>query len=241
MPAGGEEPEVPAGKGEVSPSGKFTPSPPEADAKDAGSPAGEKEPERKTLGEHLVGIGDVTVDTSRRCVSLTAKANQREGVVEYVLVQEKGKVHESLLTTKASPRDLHAALLLIGLKPGPETALDIRVEWQGNGPRQNLPLEELVQLGEDPGKDGDGGDSGTTPAATMPSTRWIFNGSSFTRQGYAADSEGSFISLITDLAATINNPNASRQDDTRHHVRRSVMPPAGVSVTVVFRAAAKQP
>jgi hypothetical protein len=59
----------------------------------------------------------VRLDKKNRRISFTGEVNQRDGLIEYVVVNEKGKTHESLISTKIAPRDIHLALLLIGLDP----------------------------------------------------------------------------------------------------------------------------
>ena len=72
----------------------------------------------KQLGSKLYRVGDVTVDAKLDAVVFPAKVNQLVGLIEYALVTENGKIHESFLSTKVSPSDIHGALLLLGAKPG---------------------------------------------------------------------------------------------------------------------------
>ena len=65
-------------------------------------------------------VGKITVDKRARTVRFPAKVNMAEGVLEYLLVTDKGKTHESLLATAVSPYQLNIAMLLIGARPTPE-------------------------------------------------------------------------------------------------------------------------
>ena len=51
----------------------------------------------------------------------------------------------------------------------------------------------------------------------------------------AAEAEGSFISLIRDPAALLNNPDATRDDDSLHVPNTSALPAAGTPVTVILQ------
>ena len=110
---------IPAGKGALTTGGKFVP----PQGTETQQPATRAEAEGKLqsalkveeLGGGKFRVGQVSFDKSARKVSLPAKVNMRAGVVEYMLTTEAGKKHEALLTTAASPQDLHLACLLLGM------------------------------------------------------------------------------------------------------------------------------
>ena len=242
-PAAPANQRIPAGKGDTSDSGKFVPA-----GAAAGAPASRDEAEQRLrealhveeLSPGKFRIGRVTFDKSARTVSVPAKVNMRGGVLEYVLTTEAGKAHEALLTTTASPKDLHLACLLLGMKGGPVTgkagsemtltpsgSVRITVSWETNGPPVVLPLAALLRLAAG------GPESESTPMADGP---WYYNGSRFYGAGgFAAEAEGSFISLIRDDAALLNYPGPSRDNDNTHVPNPAALPPAGAPVTVTLR------
>jgi hypothetical protein len=169
--------------------------------------------------------------------------------VEYALVHEKGKVHEALLTTKVSPRHLQAALLLLGAKsapldPGksetqaihPGTGIEIRVEWETNGPIANHALESLLVSAADPAVPG---------GEPLANGAWFFNGSKITTTGFAAEQSGSVISLVADPVAVVNNPRPGRLNDNLHLPRTALLPKKGQPVRLIlspaFRSNKKHP
>ena len=82
----------------------------------------------KQVSPGMYRVGDVTVDAKLGMAVFPAKVNQLVGLIEYTLVTEIGKVHESFLSTKARPSDIHAAMLLLGAKsPG---AVTIEIAWK---------------------------------------------------------------------------------------------------------------
>ena len=93
-------------------------------------------------------FGDLVIDRKNREFVLPALCNQTYGLIEYALVHENGKVHESLFRTSVSPRLIHACLLL--LKESPQTdffknlqanqpnfstlrTIEVFADWENNG------------------------------------------------------------------------------------------------------------
>jgi hypothetical protein len=232
-------------QGTVSPSGAFMP-------KNQGAEIPEREArevEKKLRDECRVeadadGVihwGTLRIDTRAKSVTLPATVNQSEGVVEYALVHEKGKVHEALFATKISARHLQAALLLLGAKSvpldsgesetqtiHPGSGIEIRVEWETNGPVANHPLESLLVSAADPSVPG---------GEPLANGAWFFNGSRITATGFAADQSGSIISLVADPVAVVNNPRPGRLNDKLHLPRTALLPKKGQPVRLILSPA----
>jgi hypothetical protein len=66
-------------------------------------------------------------------------------------------------------------------------------------------------------------------------TNWLYNGSTFDAFGFAAQREGSIISVIRDEAALVNNPASDRDNDKVHLPQAKLLPPEGWPVRVVMR------
>ena len=214
------------------PKGAATPS----DARDAAEDQLRKslKIEQPAPGRLRIGVVEIHKDT--RSVTFPATMNQREGVVEYAVVTRAGKTHESLFTTAASPKDIHLALLLLGVKPQPcpaepkqgadvpaAAAARITVEWDRNDTGQPHDLSELVGVSTD---------GASAPAKPLDIRLWQCTGSKFNRAGFAAELEGSIISLIADDLALINNPATDRANDDSHFPNTASLPPAGTPVTI---------
>lgn len=235
---------IPAGKGVLTTGGKFV-SPQGAETQ---QPATRAEAEGKmqaalkveNLGGGKFRVGQVSFDKAARKVSLPARVNMRAGVVEYVLTTEAGKKHEALLTSAANPQDLHLACLLLGMKGAPVSgangeamtvaaadAVQVSVSWETNGPPAVHPLSSLISLTKgDPGQ----------PGEPMPAGAWHYTGSRFTGPGaFAAQAEGTFISLIRDSSALINNPGGSRDNDDLHAPNAALLPAEGTPVTLILQ------
>lgn len=185
-----------------------------------------------------VRVGAVVVDKTTRSARIPAAVNMTGGAVEYALVTETGKCHESLFSTAAAPRDIHLAMLLLGIKPamlkqradnglivpGP-AAVNVRVEWDEGGKLVTHPMAELVLVMPVP-----------SPEARKANQQapWLYNGSRFTGDGFAASIEGSIIALMADDMALINNAAPDRADDESHTANGQILPKAGTMATIVI-------
>jgi len=190
-------------------------------------------------GGSAVRIGDVTVDPKRREVSFPASVNMREGLLEYALVGDTGKRHESLLMSAVEPYHLQVALLLLGLSAGrplefqgdprrPEgDGVRIVVHWEEAGAPKSARLESLI-LNKRSG----------TP---MEDTDWVFTGSKVSNGVFLAQAERSMIAVFRDPVALIDNPLQEGADDTIWFVNTDRTPPVGTPVTVRIQPARGTP
>jgi len=193
----------------------------------------------RQTGSNTFRLGHVEFNKTQRTVSIPARVRMRKDVVEYGLVTEYGKGYESVLTTEARPMDIHVACLLLGQGQAPVTgdfnkaatfpttnAVVIEVAWETNGTPVRVPFADLVCLTSgrpDPN------------APVMELKRWLYSGSVIDQAGFAAQREGSIISLIRDPVALVNNPAPDRDNDDIHFPNAKLLPAEGTGVTVVIR------
>lgn len=230
------------GRGRVEPSGKFVPNP---------APH-KKQPKHvqarknlldalklENLGNGKYRVGAVTLDKKARTVSFRAKVNMTAGLVEYALVTEKGKTHESVFTTAARPMDIHLACVLLGMKqaggkdwPAEHAAIpahrgvEILVTWPTNGPPKRLPLSAFVKK-----KNTDGSGGRDRP---LKDGVWFYSGSHFYGGAFAAEAEGSVISIIGDGSALLNGLRKGNGNDLLHTANGAELPPGGRTVTIIL-------
>jgi hypothetical protein len=199
----------------------------------------------KEISPGILEYHGVKLDKQNQRISFPGTVNQKGGLIEYLLVNEKGKVHESLLATKIPPHDLHLALLLIGLKdpavnsrePLPPSAIDsaylratpklkgpsvrITVAWTQDGQRKEVPAENWV-LNLESNK-------------TMTPGPWTYNGSEIENGVFLADEELSIVAVITDPTALVNNPRKGYDNDEIWQVKDEVPPvdtPVEIGITL---------
>lgn len=177
-------------------------------------------PEIIQLEDGRLDLGGVIVDPKERTATFPVELNDsNEGeLIEYLLVNENGKTHESLLKTKIQPFHLHTAMLLLGIKraglPPPETPPEnIDEAWLENAPMPTgAPVEIRVLV------DGDShrieswiwDESRQKP---MQPGEWTYNGSYFQGASFMAEVQGSFAGLVTDPIALLNVDDPQRVND----------------------------
>ena len=200
------------------------------------------------LREVAPGILDyhgVRLDKKNHRVTFDATVNQREGLIEYLLVNDKGKVHESLLATKIAPHDIHLALLLVGLKedkksnisePLPPSAIDsaylqaapkikgtpvrISLGWKKDSKPQQAPAENWI--------------FNLHTNKIMSPGPWTYNGSLVEDGQFLADSELSIVAVITDPTALANNPREGYDDDQIWQIQDKAVPAMDTPVEVTI-------
>lgn len=191
----------------------------------------------KTVAPGVFELGLVRFDKPQRSVSIPAFVNLREGVIEYLLVTSNGKTHESVLRTDAEPYHIHVALLLLGARgaqtnalpldpalPLPGDAVTVEVVWKKRKKEIRARAETLVfdRKRKQPLSKGD----------------WTYNGSRLREDGFAAQSDGSVIALITDPDALVNNPRPGREDDDAWLAKAKNLPAFNEPVQVVITLSA---
>jgi|GEM_PF-3538464 len=190
---------------------------------------------------HRIRFGSVIANPATRTVSFPASLNMTNGLVEYAVVTDYGKTHESLLITTALPMDVQSALLLLRARPSGTNGLSsadaatltipagsglrANVVWlSGSGAPTTVPLSQLFALIS-------GGANGAI-TGSLRTGPWLFNGSMVTPEGFGAHFDGSIIALIHDPIAILNNPGPDRDDDEVHVPAVDRLPPLGTAVTV---------
>jgi len=184
-----------------------------------------------------IQFGLVWADPATRTITFPARVNQTNGLIEYAVVTDYGKTHESLLVTDVQPMDLQSALLLLRARPSgtqalasgvvqipKDAGLHPTISWPTSGPRVSRPLHRLVALTT-------GGASGAI-TGNLVSGPWLFNGSQITQEGFGAHFDGSLVSLIRDPIAIINNPGPDSDEDEIHIPDPTSVPPPGTEVIV---------
>ncbi len=192
-------------------------------------------------------LGEVRFNSKSREVRLPAAINMREGALEYALVHETGKTHESLLKTAISALDVQVALLLCNYQPGhtglfdhekdpevrkkreataPKTPganfVQVELEWKDGEKTKRVPLTECLL--EAPGK--------KTPTEF---DHWVFNGSMIQTSGFSAQLYGSFIGIYYDVTSIINCPSKLNDVDDVWSPNTLILPKEETPVTVIIK------
>lgn len=211
-----------------------------------------EEPPRSAIREVEPGIyemGKIRLSKKDQTITFPASVNKvgAEDLLEYLLVNERGQTHESLLFTTVEPADVHAAMLLLGAKGGPQ---NLKPEQQAGGQINDEFLRQAPKLKGDTvqiavkWKGADGVEKSTPvedwilnrqTKKAMTRGPWIYNGSTFLEGRFRAQQEGCFGALVTYPPALINNPREGNAEDENWSVNAKEVPALETPVQVVIR------
>ena len=211
--------------------------------------AGTFAPAMQELSPGVFQIGKIRLDKNQRTATFPGKLNMAKDLVEYALVSPGGSTHESILTTEIQPTDLQFVMLLLDAKgsgllvPAPDAAptgqinaeylrksprlkgdnISVTVSWKlPDGTSKAVPLEDLLINTE-----------AKKAASRGP---WIYNGSMFGADGvFLAQLQGSFISVVNNPAALINNPRKGNDNDQIWAVNEKLAPAVGTPVELTIK------
>ena len=176
-----------------------------------------------------------------------------EELIEYALVNERGKIHEALLRTTARPFDLQIALLLLRYEPYKEglftgfdresnglpakrfepeacpinSRLNITVKWKDGENDKEAPLESWI-LDLNSGK------------AVKP-TFWLFNGfpDPKTMKYWKAEHESNTIGIFLDDFSPINFPHEGSWNDENWRPHKEALPDVETPIEIIIRPVEK--
>ncbi len=216
-------------------------------------PANEKKAPLVKTGDTPYEMGGVLFNSATREIRIPSSVNMREGVIEYALVTENGKTHESLLNTKVRPFDVNVTMLLCHYEPHAGELVKIVKE----------PTPELVALAakkmEHPGANHvlltvewmDGDKKRSAPMGswirnvrekkTLDIPFWIYNGSDMGDGIFMADGDGSFISVHFDLVGIMGSNAKWCGDDGNWELETNAIPPVDSPVTLIISPAPSSP
>jgi len=203
-------------------------------------------PQVEKISETGYRLGLITFDQKSREIRFPAEVNMTEGLLEFLIVHEKGKIHESLLKTVASPLHLQLALTLLRYKPSPElrllpddsfpvvgpeekkaARLAIEIEWSAEGQTRRIPANEWIQH--------------TVKASSMPATHWVFSEADILDGKFSPEATGDLAAIYLTNSALINFPGADNRDDTVWIPYPQRVPAVGTPVTIILHAFPQSP
>jgi hypothetical protein len=189
-------------------------------------------------GAKLIDFRGIRIDKEKKTVTFPAVINMQSGMVEYLMVTDKGKTHESLLSTKIEPYDIQVAMLLLGIKPAvtAETEppaqinkdylakapqlkgenVNVMLTWKDGKAQHTARAEEMIT-------------DLKTNAAMTPGP-WLYNGSEIYDGKFLAQVDGSIAAVVRDSAALMINPRPGNDDDQIWEVNTKATPKEGTAV-----------
>lgn len=209
-------------------------------------------PKVEKIDENRYRIGDVTLDNQTREISFPAVVNLREGLLEYLIVHQNGKIHESLFRTETSPSNINLAFVLLRYKASKElyripkevgvlsgdyyqvpeetrlaSRIEIFVEQEKDGETKRYPVNEWIRH--------------DTTAKAMSPTFWVYGGSEFYDGKFAPDSTGDIVAIFNTNASLINYPGEDNLNDEVWSSYTDRIPELDTKVTLVFAPYSEKP
>lgn len=192
-------------------------------------------PPLKKIAPGVFEIGGVRIVKEKGLIEFPALVNMDKGLLEYLIVGDSGKVHESLLRTDVEPYSIQIALLMIGLE-GTTNPLSQQGDprkpegdpvsiWVKKTDSEKIRIEQWIALGE-------------KRDAVKP-TNYIFTGSIISDGVFMAQTEKSIAALFHDPVAIIDNPMPEGASDEMWFVNEKQTPPVGTKVTVIIQKESK--
>ena len=172
-----------------------------------------------------LSLGDVRVNPAALSISFPAQVNQRTGLVEYLVVHETGKVHESIFKTKVGGEQIHAAALLFAEKSATGTNAqlklkNIQVTWTENGAEKKFAAAELIL--------------DKKKKRALGETKWAYRGSRLIDGVFLAQRDGSLIGIIEDRDALVDQATPEASDDENWEPLAEKIPAIATAVTMTL-------
>lgn len=194
-------------------------------------------PAIKKVKEGIYDFGGIIIDRKSNSVSIPAFSNQVNGLVEYGVVHEDGKIHESLFRTSIRPQIFHTSFLLLKFKPVEgffqnlwsddpkpidysENCFEILVSWEING---TMYEKEIEKLSINQNRNG-----------PIKKKSFIFTGSKMIEGTFLAESSGSILAIYSDESAVMNNSDYDSSNDDVWIANKDEMPPLELPVLIRF-------
>lgn len=210
-------------------------------------------PQVEKLDETRYRIGKVVLDRISREIRLPAKVNMADGLLEFLLVQKNGKVHEAMLITDASPTHFNLAFMLLRYPPSielfsqlnetghmtgvyPDVPLGVKagarilieVEWKdGEAKTHRNPINEWIRHSKK--------DEAMSPGP------WLYTGSSSHEGKYIPELTGDIAAIFTAGEAMINYPGNDAESDLVWYADPTRVPAKDTEVTLIITPFFKKP
>jgi len=191
-------------------------------------------------------FGEIIFDPKTRQVRIPCTLNMSEGLLEFAVVHENGKIHESLLITKCSPTDINVVMKLLRYVPSEElyaiekepgilsgeypvvpeatkkaARVDLKVEWKKDGKTESLTLADCIEQAQ------------TTKG--MGQEPWIYGGSMIYEGAFLAEQTGDVASIFVSRGSLLLYPGQDNFNDDVWMVNSKRVPPQGTIVDFVIQ------
>jgi hypothetical protein len=175
-------------------------------------------------------LGEVRVDPANWAITFPSAVNQKTGQVEYLLVHETGKVHESIFRTAVKAQEIHTAALLFSNGGGGTDGAKLKVKtievaWTEDQKEKSFNAAELIL--------------DKKKKRALRETKWAYRGSRLVDGIFLAERDGSLIGIMQDREALIDQDTPDASDDENWEPIAAKLPASGaaVRIKIVFEKA----
>lgn len=231
---------------ETAPVAPATPAAEAPAAPAAEQPAPKAKPTLVKLEDGRMKFGEIIFDPKTRQVRVPCTINMTEGLLEFAVVHENGKIHESLLITKCSPTDINVVMKLLRYVPSEElyaiekepgilsgeypvvpeetkkaARVDLKVEWKKDGKTQTLTLADCIEQAQT-----------SKPMGQEP---WIYGGSMIYDGAFLAEQTGDVASIFVSRGSLLLYPGQDNFNDDVWMVNTKRVPAQGTNVDFIIQ------
>lgn len=204
-----------------------------------------KQPDIKKIDDHTYKISNITINSKERSISFPAIVEQDQVLLEFLISNNKGKIHEALFTADVVAQNLIVAFKLLNYKESMEllrildkdmratdkyhevaeevksqARFTVNVSWEENGKKISSPVFDLIHHIE--------------TNEVMPPAPFIYHGSYLLNGELKADITGDIIATFVTEGSLANYSGKKREDDMYWTANAAKLPPIGTPVTITF-------
>jgi hypothetical protein len=198
------------------------------------------------LEDGRMKLGGIVFDAKSRQVRVPCTLNMIEGLLEFAVVHENGKIHESLLITRCNPKDINIVMKLLryvaseelyaiekerGVPSGqfpevPEETkkaarVELLVEWKKNDKVVSMPLADLLVHAQT-----------TKPMSQGP---WVYGGSMVYEGNFLAEQTGDIASIFVSRGSLFLYPGKDNFNDDVWFPHTKRLPDEGSAVDLIIQ------
>ena len=195
----------------------------------------------KKVGPGVLELGGIQLDTQKYEIRFDAEVNQTKNIVEYAVVHEMGKTHESLLRTKISPYQLQVLLLLAKAQKFQETLPEFDPEGREVPPptprpnhRIRISVQDLRKSDNPPVPLGDWV-ANVADGKPMQAEPWMYTGSRVYEGRFLAQEDGDIVAIYLNPVALFNSWIPGNNNDETWIPNSGKVPPIGTPVRVTLK------
>lgn len=196
----------------------------------------------RPISPGVLEYDNITLDTNKREIRFKAVVNQTSMIIEYAIVHEIGKTHESLLRTTISPFRLQTLLLIANASKFLERLPEFDVEGREKPPATPRPKHRIQIFLRDLRPDAKGNQpfpmanwiQNADTGQAMQGEPWMYTGSRIYEGEFVAELEGDIVAVYLTPNAMFNSWVQGNNND-EIWIPTEGIPPVDSPVEVIFK------